>query len=75
MSTSMKVSPKLLFIVTEGHDGGYSAKAPAEGIHTQGDTWESLIINIKDAILCHFEDGRAPNSYTLHTVKREAMTL
>jgi predicted RNase H-like HicB family nuclease len=75
MDTQQQVSPKLLFIVTEDPDGGYTAKAPAEGIYTQGDNWEALILNSKDAILCHFEDGKSPDSYTLHTVKREVMPL
>ena len=62
MSASPQVSPKLLFIVTEDPEGGYSAKAPGEGIYTQGDTWEVLMVNIKDAILCHFEEGDVPDS-------------
>lgn len=67
--------PKPLFIVREDPEGGYTAHSTQYSIHTQGDTWEELIFNIKEAILCHFEEGEAPASFTLHTVKREEMAL
>ncbi len=66
---------KPLFIVQEDPEEGYTAKCPQYSIYTQGDTWEELIANIKEAILCHFDDGAAPSSFTLHTVKREEMAL
>lgn len=75
MSTSGTFSSKPLFIIREDPDGGYTASCPQHSIHTQGDTWEELIANIKEAILCHFDEGKAPASFTLHTVKREEMAL
>ena len=68
-------STKPLFIIHEDPEGGYTAKCPQYGIYTQGETWEELIVNIKEAILCHFEEGTAPVSFTLHTVKRQEMAL
>ena len=67
--------PKPLFIVHEDLDGGYTAKCPQYSIYTQGDNWDELVTNIKEAILCHFDEGSAPASFTLHTVKREEMIL
>ena len=41
---------ELLFEVTEDVDGGYVAECLTEGIETQGDTWEELRANVKDAV-------------------------
>ncbi len=56
MSTLGVLPIKPLFIVYEDPEGGYTASCPQYSIHTQGDTWEELVSNIKEAILCHFED-------------------
>ena len=39
-----------MFEVTEDVDGGYVAECLTEGIVTQGDTWEELRANVKDAV-------------------------
>ena len=75
MSTIAAALPKPLFIIHEDMKGGYTAKCPQYSIYTQGDTWDELIANIKEAILCHFDDGSIPASFLLHTVKREEMAL
>ncbi len=75
MSNAATNLSKPLFIVEEDPEEGYTAKCPQHSIYTQGDTWEELIANIKEAILCHFDDGEAPASFTLHIVKREEMAL
>lgn len=67
--------PKLLFVVQEAPEGGYTAKAPGYGIFTQGETMNELLANIREAIQCHFEEGKMPASYTLHTIKREEVVL
>jgi predicted RNase H-like HicB family nuclease len=36
------------------------------GISTQGVSVEELHTNIRDAIACHFEDGKAPVRVRLH---------
>ncbi|MCY7329919.1 MAG: type II toxin-antitoxin system HicB family antitoxin [Saprospiraceae bacterium] len=57
MSNAITNLFKPLFIVEEDPEEGYTAKCPQYSIYTQGDTWEELIANIKEAILCHFDDG------------------
>lgn len=70
-----QAKPTLLFVVQEDPDGGYTAKAPGYGIYTQGETMDELLANIKEAIQCHFEEGQAPTSFTIHTIKREVVAL
>jgi predicted RNase H-like HicB family nuclease len=45
---------ELIFLVEEDPEGGYNAKALGQSIFVQGDTFEILKGNIKDALECHF---------------------
>lgn len=75
MTAQARTQPELLFVVQEAIEGGYTAKAPAYGIYTQGETMDELLANIREAIHCHFEEGDMPGSFTLHTIKREIVAL
>ena len=55
MNTVETTFSKPLFIIHEDPEGGYTAKCPQYSIYTQGETWEELIANIKEAILCYFD--------------------
>jgi predicted RNase H-like HicB family nuclease len=46
---------ELIFLVEEDPEGGYNAKALGQSIFVQGDTFETLKGNIKDALECHFD--------------------
>ena len=70
-----QTQPQLLFFVSKDSEGGYVAKARKYGIYTQGETWDELISNIKEAILCHFEEGEAPTSFAWQMVKREVVLV
>ena len=54
--------PEIIFQVRESPEGGYSARAVGYNIFTQGDDWGHLKFMVRDAVLCHFEDGGAPRS-------------
>lgn len=44
-------------VVTEKDIDGYFASCPElQGCYTQGDTYEEVLVNIKDAIRLHVED-------------------
>lgn len=45
---------ELVFDVTEEAEGGYSAECLTENIFTQGDTWEELRANVKEAVAVYF---------------------
>jgi predicted RNase H-like HicB family nuclease len=57
---------ELVFEVTQEEDGGYSAECLTENIFTQGDTWEELRANVKEAVSAYFFDGIKPQSIRLH---------
>ncbi len=53
---------EIVFQVRESPEGGYSARAVGYNIFTQGDDWEDLKFMLRDAVLCHFDDGEAPQA-------------
>ena len=44
------------------------------GISTQGRDLRELQDNVKDAVACHFDDGKAPRSIRLHFVQDPVLT-
>lgn len=50
----------VFFLVEEAPVGGYVAKAMDESIFTQAETLEELRMEIKEAVSCHFDDGKLP---------------
>jgi predicted RNase H-like HicB family nuclease len=66
----MKLMSEIIFIVEESKEGGYEAKALGYPIFTEGETFEELKQNIKEAIHCHFETD-APKIVRLHQIKEE----
>lgn len=66
---------ELVFEVTEEAEGGYSAECLTEDIFTQGDTWEELRANVKEAVSVYFFDSAKPQSIRLHLVRDEVLTL
>lgn len=51
---------ELIFIVEVASEGGYTARALGASIFTEADDLASLSKQIRDAVLCHFEDMQAP---------------
>ena len=57
---------EIIFLVTEAPEGGYTARARGESIFTEADDMKSLHQMVRDAVNCHFEDGKAPKIIRLH---------
>ena len=66
---------ELVFEVTQEEDGGYSAECLTENIFTQGDTWEELRANVKEAVTLYFFDGTKPQSIRLNLIRDEVLTF
>jgi len=66
---------ELVFEVTQEADGGYTAECLTENIFTQGDTWEELRANVKEAVRVYFFDGPKPQSIRLHLVRSEVFSM
>jgi hypothetical protein len=67
---------EIIFHVTEDEaDGGFIARALGQSIITEADTWEQLRANVREAVRCHFEEGKAPAVIRLHRVMDEVIAL
>jgi hypothetical protein len=57
---------ELTFMVEEAPEGGFVARALGESIFTEADTIAELPGKVRDAVRCHFEEGKAPKIIRLH---------
>lgn len=65
----------LVFEVTQEADGGFCADCLTESIFTQGDTWEQLRDNVREAVRAYYFDRpkHLPSSIRLHLVRDEIL--
>ena len=62
-------------VVTEKDSEGYYAFCPElQGCYTQGDSYEEVLVNIKDAIRLHIED-RMENGEEIPQPESVSLTL
>ncbi len=66
---------EIFFLVDESPDGGYTAKALGESIYTEAVSLEELHANVRDAVRCHFDEGKAPKMIRLHFVHEEVLAV
>jgi hypothetical protein len=66
---------EILFIVEEAPEGGLTARALGESIFTEADDVESLHQQVRDAVHCHFEEGKVPQIIRLHFTREEVLAL
>jgi hypothetical protein len=66
---------EIIFLVEEAVEGGLVARSLGQSIFTEAESMEELKVNIKDAVLCHFEEDSLPKVIRLHYVKDEVMSL
>ena len=66
-----EVMAELIFEVTQDTDGGYCAECLTLDIFTQGDTWDELRSNVREAVRAYFFDGNIPKLVRLHLVRDE----
>jgi hypothetical protein len=62
---------EIIFVVEQAPEGGFTAHALGEAIVTQAETIPELHVRVRDAVHCHFDEGRAPKLIRLHFVRDE----
>jgi hypothetical protein len=65
---------EIIFSIQESPEGGYEARALGYSIFTQAETMDELKRNVREAVHCHFDEGKAPAVIRLHTVKDEVIS-
>jgi len=66
---------ELVFEVVQEADGGYCAECLTENIFTQGDSWNDLRANVKEAVAAFYFDKAAPRNVRLRLVRDETLVL
>jgi hypothetical protein len=66
---------ELIFMVEEAPEGGFVARALGESIFTEAETIAELPGKVRDAVRCHFEEGKAPKIIRLHHVREEVIAV
>ena len=64
---------KIHFIVEEAPEGGYIARAVGVDIVTEADDMPSLHAQVRDAVHCHFDEGKLPGLIRLHITCEEVL--
>lgn len=66
---------ELIFVVEEASEGGYVARALGQSIFTEAETLAELPEKVREAVRCHFEEGKAPKLVRLHHVREEVIAV
>lgn len=64
---------EIIFVVEQAPEGGFTARALGESIHTQAETESELHARVRDAVHCHFDAGAAPKMIRLHFVRDQVI--
>lgn len=71
-----KVKLEIIFEVAQDPEGGYIAEALGEAIFTEADTLEELRENLREAVICHYDDEEArPKLIRMHFVHDEVLAV
>ena len=66
---------EIVFTVTQESDGGYVAECLSHDIFTQGNTWDELRANVREAVTAFFFDQPKPACVRLHLVRDELFAV
>ena len=66
---------EIIFVVEDAAEGGYIARAVGESIFVEADNIKQLHACTRDAVMCHFDEGKAPQLIRLHFVRDEVIGL
>lgn len=65
---------EVIFLVEEAPEGGFTARALGESIFTEADDIADLHVKVRDAVRCHFDEGRVPKIIRLHFVREDVLS-
>lgn len=66
---------EIIFVVQEAPEGGFTARALGEAIFTEADDLPSLREQLRDAVRCHFDEGKTPRLIRLHFVREDVFAV
>lgn len=67
---------EIIFVVEDSPEGGYSARALGVSIFTEADDLEALQVELRDAVVCHYEnEAERPRMIRLHFVRDSLLAV
>ena len=66
---------EIIFTVEEDPEGGFVARAVGASIVTEADDLKALHTMVRDAVHCHFDEGKAPKMIRLRFVRDEVIAV
>ena len=66
---------ELIFLIEEAPEDGFTARALGHSIFTEAESLEALRQQIRDAVNCHFGEGKSPKVIRLHYVREEVIAV
>ncbi|KAF0206279.1 MAG: hypothetical protein FD173_282 [Gallionellaceae bacterium] len=66
---------EMMFVVKEAPEGGWTAQALGESIFIEADDVDGLHQQVRDAVHCHFEEGKAPKIVRLHFTREKVLAV
>lgn len=64
---------EIIFVVGQAPEGGYTAHALGQAVFTQAESIDDLCACVRDAVPCHFDEGKAPPMIRLHFVRDKSI--
>ncbi len=64
---------EIIFVVEQAPEGAFIARALGEAVFTQAENIAELHSRVRDAVHCHFDEGKAPKLIRLHFVRDEVI--
>jgi len=69
------MNAEIVFEVTQEADGGYVAECLTQPMVTQGDSWDDVRRNVREAVSAYFFDGEAPKTIRIRLVRDELLAV
>lgn len=66
---------EIIFVVEDAPEGGYTAHALEASIFAEADELAQLGAQVRDAVICHFEESERPRIIRLHFVREEVIAV
>ncbi len=60
---------EIIFVIEEAAEGGFTARALGESIFTEADSLHALRQQVRDAVNCHFDEGKASERVTCRRLR------
>ncbi len=64
---------EIVFVVEDAPEGGLIVRAVGESIFTEADDMTQLHARAREAVRCHFDEGKASKLIRLHYVRDEVI--